>query len=290
MSAVASRGSSTLGSIIRTGAEQLHQAGLEGAWNETLLLACYAFGLRKAALLTRLDRFANAGGAARLEQLIARRTRREPVAYLVGEREFYGRPFFVDRRALIPRPETELLVEVALRELSPGPRRPLVVDVGTGTGCIAATLALEAPSMRVIAADVSESALDLAGTNLLRHGLAGSVRLLRGDLLSWLGSGPDLVVANLPYVPSETWESLPSDVRDFEPRLALDGGPGGAELIFRLLEQAARLGIGALLAELDPRHASQVRAAAAAAFPGRAVEVLTDLAGRERLLRVGRSA
>jgi release factor glutamine methyltransferase len=279
---------STLGSLIRDAAEQLHQSGIEGAWNEALLLCCHASGLPKAALLTRLDQPGNPGDTARIEQLIARRIRREPVAYLLGEREFYGRPFFVDHRALIPRPETELLVETAVQELRRGPQRPLVVDVGTGTACIAATLAIEAPSTRLIAADLSPSALDLARANLARHGLTGSVHLVRGNLLSWLGAPPDLVVANLPYIPSETWDSLPPDVREFEPRLALDGGPGGAVLIHELLGQAARLGVGGLLAELDPRHAGQVHDAVRAAFPDRVVEVLADLAGRQRLLRVAR--
>jgi release factor glutamine methyltransferase len=279
-----------LGGLVRSGAGQLHRAGRGGAWNEAVILACHAVGLSRAALIAHPERPVGPAESARFEQLVARRALGEPIAYLVGEREFYGRPFFVDRRALIPRPETELLVEAALQELSRGAPRPLVVDVGTGSGCIAATLALEAPSARVVAADLSASALSLARRNLARHGLERSVRLVCGDLLRWLGQAADLLVANLPYIPSEAWSALPPDVRDSEPRLALDGGPGGAVLIRRLLVQAARLGVGALLAELDPRHADEVRAAAQSAFPGRPVEVLADLAGRQRLLRIGRAA
>jgi release factor glutamine methyltransferase len=208
------------------------------------------------------------------------------MAHIVGECEFYGRAFLTDPRALIPRPETELLVETAVELLRDGPPDPLVVDVGTGTGCIGITLLLETPA-RVVLSDVSYAALQLARLNLSRYGLTDRVQLVRGDLLSWLSSPADLVVANLPYIPSEAFLDLSPDVRDYEPRLALDGGPGGTKLLLELLRQASACQVGALLAELDPRQADILSIAARRMFPDRPIHVLPDLAGHRRLLRVG---
>jgi release factor glutamine methyltransferase len=219
--------------------------------------------------------------------LIERRAHSEPLAYLLGSVEFYGRPFAIDRRALIPRPETELLVERALRVLAEEQGSPLVVDVGTGSGCIAATLALEAPHVRVVGSDVAANALGLAAENVRRHALECRVPLVRGNLLSWLRATPRLIVANLPYVPRAALAELPVDVRCFEPLPALDGGPDGAELIVGLLDQARELGFGQLLAEIDCRHARVVKSAAASRFPARPVAILPDLSGRERFLLVG---
>jgi release factor glutamine methyltransferase len=324
----------TVGSLVQRATDQLRDAGIDCPWNEALLLAGHTLDLSTAALLTRLDQPAPPSTIARLTSLVARRAAHEPTAYLRGQREFYGRPFQVDPRVLIPRPETELLVDLALETLHVTPflgprasspprpgctgrrsaerrpslagrtggwtaqhrpaaraieneRGPFVVDVGTGSACIAATLALELPAARLFAVDPSPDALAVARANLHRHHLAHCVRLIQGHLLSWLRSPPDLVVANLPYIPAEAWHELPPDVRDYEPRLALDGGPGGATLLLQLIDQAATLGVPTLLAELDPRHAEVVRLAARAAFPGRPVEILPDLAGLDRVLHVG---
>jgi release factor glutamine methyltransferase len=279
----------TVRALVAEGTRRLQQADLERPRAEASLLAGHALGLDKTALVAHPELTAGPDQTHRYDALVERRARGEPLAYLTGEREFYGRSFLVDPRALIPRPETELLVETALAEFSTGPAQVSIVDVGTGSGAIAATLALELPGARVIVSDISPEALDLARENLGRHGLGRRVPLVRGDLLGWLRGPVDLVVANLPYVPAETFDSLPRDVREYEPRLALDGGHGGARLLMRLLEQASRLEVGTLLAELDPRHADEVRVKAVSYFPDRPVDILQDLAGRERLLRVGRA-
>lgn len=281
-------GDRCLGDLVTNAAERLARAGVEHPRAEAIILACHCFGLERTVPYAHPELPIAEAAAARFAVLVERRARHEPLAYLVGEREFYGRPFTVDRRVLIPRPETELLVDLALQELRRTEAPALVVDVGTGSGCIAATLALEAPAARVVAVDIDVAALQVAHANLTRHGLARRVHLVQGDLLSWLGCPVDLVVANLPYVPSERFPELPSDVRDYEPRYALCGGPGGARIILALLEQASSLGVGALLAEIDAGHAQQVVAAARALFPDRTVELCPDLAGQERFIRVGR--
>src|SRR5262249_8667508 len=134
--------------------------------------------------------------------------------------------------------------------------------------------------------DLSEAALEVATLNADRHGVREHIGLIRGNLLAWLGRAPDVVVTNLPYIPSETLGQLPLDVRGFEPIDALDGGPGGAVLGSRLLERARRLGAGAIVAELDPRHAAAVLQLARKLFPDRRADLVDDLAGLPRVLRV----
>jgi release factor glutamine methyltransferase len=288
----------TVQDLLAGGALRLSQRGIELSWAESVLIASHVLGAEKGMLLAHPEQAVGAEQAGHFYELIERRARFEPIAYLIGEREFYGRSFLVDRRALIPRPETELLVEAALAQLRELSSSPLVVDVGTGSGCIAGTLALELPEARIVAVDISSSALELARLNLQRLGVSERVRLVHGDLLTWLRLDPHpdrrrltwndfVIVANLPYIPAEAYGALPPDVQEYEPLLALDGGPAGTGLLARLLLQASKLRIGGLLAELDPRQAHDVRAMARSCFQGRAVDVLADLAGRERLLRVG---
>ena len=283
----------TVQELLAAATRRLSIAGLERPALEATALACHCLGLDKASLLAHPERPVDLEHARRCVELIERRAGFEPLAYITGEREFYGRSFAVDRRVMIPRPETELLVETALEELRKEPPEAWIVDVGTGSGCVAATLALEVPAAQIVAADVSAAALEVARRNVERHGLSGRVRLVRGNLLGWLqpGSGNRgvIVVANLPYIPAEAFDALPPDVRRFEPRLALDGGPGGTRLLAELLEQASELGVGLLLAELDPRHADVVQAMAQRCFPDQPVAVLPDLAGHPRLLRAGRA-
>lgn len=273
-----------LGDLLDDAAARLARAGIAEPRAEATILACRTFGLERTTPFAHPELLISQEDACRFAALVERRARHEPLAYLIGEREFYGRPFHVDPRVLIPRPETELLVELALQELRHSEGPALVVDVGTGSGCIAATLALELPSVRVIAVDISWEALQVARLNLERYGLERRVQLVQGDLLTWLAGPADLVVANLPYVPAESLSALPPDVLDYEPKRALCGGPGGASLILALLQQASRIGVNALLAELDPRHAREVLETARLLFPQRSIDIRRDLAGWERIL------
>ena len=277
------------GALIAFAADRLAAAGVPEPRLEASLLLAHVLRGTRACLLAHPDALVPPDAIARFERLLARRVDREPYAYLIGEREFYGRLFKVDRRALIPRPETELLVDAARERAGALPARPLAIDVGTGSGCLAITLALELPGAHLVAGDISTEALQLAAENVERFGLQKRVRLVRGDLLSWLGQRPDLVVANLPYIPDETMAELPDEVRLYEPERALRGGPGGATLIRPLLRQAAALEAGLVLAEVDARHAEAVLADARRGLPDYRARLQPDLSGRPRLLILERS-
>lgn len=228
----------------------------------------------------------------RYRDLVLRRAGGEPVAYLVGERAFYDVTLSVDRRVLIPRPETEMLVEEALSWCRREDHHCLrIADVGTGSGALAVTLAQHLPNARVWAIDRSLEALAVAVRNIARHGLAGRVAPVCGDLLAPLSGSLDLIVANLPYVPAERIASLDAGVRDYEPRLALDGGPDGLDVIQRLLPQAAeRLAAsGLLVLEIDEGQGDAVAAAARALLPDARTGVCRDYAGLERMVRVERA-
>jgi len=197
----------------------------------------------------------------------------------------------VSPAAPIPRPETELLVDEALaqaRRLRPTRPQPHIVDVGTGCGAIALAVAMRLPAARVTAIDTSQAALDLARRNAERLGLSGPVRFALGDLLSPLDEGADIIVANLPYVPSGEWEGLAPEIRSYEPRAALDGGPDGLRLIARLLSEApAHLrSPGALVLEIGDDQGAAVTALARKAFPAAAIAVKKDLASLDRAVVV----
>jgi release factor glutamine methyltransferase len=207
----------------------------------------YAAGEGESALLARDEETVSAADRARYRDFLERRQRGEPVAYLFGRKEFYGRDFAVDDRVLIPRPETEALVEIALALDLPANAR--VLDLGTGSGAIALTIAAERPSFEVVATDLSLGALDCARRNRRRHGLERRVALARMDLASALAVAPfDLVVSNPPYVDPEEPELVAPDVRTYEPHLALFAAERGFAVIARLLALARDLVPGAFLA------------------------------------------
>lgn len=225
--------------------------------------------------------------ASALHELLARRLASEPIAYLLGEREFYGRTFRVDRRALIPRPETELLVDIG-REATARFRDPVVMDIGTGAGAIAISLALEA-NVPVVATDVSYAALQLARENAFLH--QADVRFVQTDLLNGVNGPLHVVLANLPYVPRG--RQLPRDVKAYEPHVALFGGEHGTELIQRLLHEAKPLlAEDAVLAvELDEEaQAGPVAALARELYPHAEVSVCRDAGGYDRVVRVARDS
>ncbi len=267
---------------------RLQDAAVEEAALEADVLVRHVLGLERADLLARPETPLAPAQAATLEGLLARRERREPLAYLLGRREFHGLDFRVTPAVMVPRPETETLVEEALAWARSRPAPVTVADVGTGSGCIVVSLAVRLPDVRFLATDVSPAALAVAEENAHRHGVARRVRLLSGHLLQPLPGPVDLVVANLPYVPSGRLDSLQPEVRDYEPRGALDGGPDGTDLLRPLLRQAGsylRPG-GALMLEIDEEQGPALAEAARSAFPAAAVSVLPDLSGRDRVLVV----
>ncbi|MBM3188444.1 MAG: peptide chain release factor N(5)-glutamine methyltransferase [Chloroflexi bacterium] len=286
----------TIGESLRQATGALALSGSETPRLDAELLLSAALGTERPQWVVRWGERLEAPAAQRFEELLRRRIAHEPMAYLLGRRAFYDIELTVDARVLIPRPETELLVDEALAWAVARGSRPLrVVDVGTGSGALAIVLARRLPQARILATDLSWEALQVARTNVARYGLAERVSLLQGDLLAPLAGPVDLILANLPYVPRERLASLPRDVADYEPRLALDGGAEGLEAIRRLLTQApALLAIpGLLLLEVDDAHAATVAADAAAAFSQAGVSdarvsVLYDYAGLERVVRITR--
>ena len=214
---------------------------------------------------------------------LARRLDDEPTAYIIGHREFYGRDFLVDASVLVPRPETELLVEKAL-EIVRKHRLSVIAEVGTGCGAVAISLALELPHVRVYATDISASALEVARANSRKHGVSDRVRLLSSDLLGALPEPVEMVVANLPYVRES---DLPrSGPVSREPRLALDGGTDGLDKIRRLCSQAKAVpgSGGYLLLEVGEGQARAVSTFLHDLFPPALVEVTPDLSGIDRVV------
>jgi release factor glutamine methyltransferase len=223
--------------------------------------------------------------------LVDRRSEGTPLPYLIGEIEFYGLAIEVTPDVLIPRPETELLVELALNRLSTIVD-PRVVEVGTGSGCIAVALAIAAPALHLYATDLSCAALAVARHNAERHGVVERIAWIRADLLTAMGAAIDLIVSNPPYVAASEWQELPQSVRQ-EPQSALVAGPEGTEVILRLLHQACgRLTErGCLLVEIGERQSETALTLARAVFAKRLrsesqTRIHQDLAGKDRVLEI----
>ena len=265
--------------------QRLAAAGVDDAHLEAELLLAHALGVSRTSLLSRLSELLTRQEADAFDALVARRLKREPLAYIVGEREFYGLRIACDATALIPRPETELLVELALREARTR-THARIADIGTGTGCIAVAIAVHAADAAVTAIERSRSALALARRNVDAHLRAGRVDLREGNLLEGAGEF-DVIVANLPYVSRAAYAALQPEVLR-EPRDALVGGESGTDVIEALIAQApAHLAPGGVLAvEMDPAQRDELTQVARAAFRGARIETLGDLAGHDRVLVV----
>ena len=228
-----------------------------------------------------------------LNSVIERRRKREPLAYILGRKEFYGVNLLVNSDVLIPRPETELIVEHTLFMGLMGMETAelTIADVGTGTGAIAINLALHLPSAKIYAIDYYDPVLDVSSYNIRSHNVADRITLLKGDLLDPLPEPVDLIVANLPYLPTERIPSLQPEIQ-WEPTEALDGGADGVDLIRRLLEQASdpsdpRLNNnGIIILELDPEQIPEIRNITNKLFPSAQISVELDLAQNERIFVV----
>ena len=255
----------TLHERIATARRQLQAAGLPAgaAAIDAEVLARHILGWDRAQLFSRHRDAAPAGFAERYQSLLNRRARREPVAMITGTREFWGRDFAVTPDTLVPRPETELIVEEALQAL--GERPSTVIDIGTGTGCLAVTLAAERPQARIAATDISHQALLVARANAARHRVEERIHFIRTDLASGVGVQADVIVSNPPYVPEREAGILQPDVADYEPPTALFGGPDGMAAIDRLLATVAPLLApgGVFIVEFGYGQEDPVREAAA---------------------------
>lgn len=273
--------------------------GLSSPRLEADLLICHALGIRRVDLYVRFDQPLSADELTRVRALVERRRKHEPIAYITGSRGFYGRAFAVDARVLIPRPETELLIELALEHLpplgaidsvsdAPVQSRPTrrALDVGTGSGILAITLACEREDLVCDAVDLSQDALVVARANAETLGVSDRVRFLHGSLLEPVkGDKYSMILSNPPYIASREIDGLMPDVRQYEPRSALDGGASGYELIEPLLAMAREaLEPGGLFAmEFGHEQGAGVLARARAAGFEDAV-IKKDLAGLDRVL------
>ena len=298
----------TVGEVLRDAASRLTESGSETPRLDAEVLLAHVLRVDRATLLAGPEAGLGADHAREFELFVERRARGEPVSYIRGLKEFYGLAFVVDPRALIPRPETETLVDVALAHiaarLTAAPREPgaplRVWDVGTGSGAIAVAIAVESrrkgygSDIRLRASDVSADALGLAIENAVVHGVADAIEFVTADLTEVVDStdsldSVDLLVTNLPYIPSAMIPTLPV-AASFEPRSALDGGEDGLGVIRRLIAQlpAVLKEEGAALLELGSDQADAVQAMVAKLGRGWSSAVQHDLAGSARVIEIRR--
>ncbi|HEY7940344.1 MAG TPA: peptide chain release factor N(5)-glutamine methyltransferase [Candidatus Limnocylindrales bacterium] len=292
--------------LLEPAVARLRASGSPSPRLDAELLLGHVLGVDRAAVLAHPEAPVGTGQAAALETALARRAQGEPVAYIRGVKEFYGLALTADPRALIPRPETELLVDLAQAwvraRLTSAPRAadtpPVVVlDVGTGSGAIAVALAVTfrrrgyGDAVCLLASDVSADALGLAVENAVGHGVADAIEFRRADLLAGVAAGADgtvdLLVANLPYVPSGDLPGLPV-AASFEPPLALDGGPDGSSVIARLLEDLEHVLApdGVALLEIGDGQEDRLRALVSERLPGWTSVLHDDLGGSPRVLEL----
>jgi release factor glutamine methyltransferase len=269
----------------RAAITRLRQAGIETAVLDADLLLGHVLGLRKEDLYAHPEAALPARELERYDALVARRARGEPVAYLRGVKEFYGLEFTADPRALIPRPESELLVEHVVQRLH-AQVAPLVCDLGTGSGAMAIALAIALPRAQLIATDASADAIALALDNAARHRVAERIAFRVGDLLTPVHEPLDAVVANLPYLTTAEVDAGRGTSIEFEPRAALDGGADGLDVIRRAIGGLApHLGADAIVAfECAPQQAAAVAGLIESAL-GQRAGIVRDLAGAARFVR-----
>ena len=274
---------------LRQAREKLRASEVEDTGFEAEYLLRHALGCTREFLLIALDSDISSPDQLRFDSIIDRRAAGEPSAYITGHKEFYGLDFKVDSRALIPRPETELLVELALelaaRHTSRGEGLN-IADVGVGCGAIAIALAVNLSGARVVATDISPAAFKLASENVSRHRVEDRVTLLNRDLLDSVSGPIDILVSNPPYIPSSQVDILPREIRDHEPRVALDGGEDGMTVIEKLICQAKdklRPG-GAMFVEIGWDLGERALARSLELWPESEVSITPDLAGLDRVL------
>lgn len=290
----------TIRTALQLATQQLTQARqalhlpVENPRLDAQILLSHVLGQERSYLYTYPEHILDAHQEHHWHALIARRTQGEPVAYLVGSTEFYGLEFSVDKRVLIPRPETELLVDAALklcRQHLDNGRIPVIADIGTGSGAIPISLAVQEPRLpSIYAVDISSDALAVAHLNCTYHGMTDRVRLLQGDLLDPLPEPVDLLLANLPYVGTDEQASMLPDVLAYEPHLALFSGPTGLDLLQRLLQEAyqpTKLHAGAtLLLEMGYQQHTALTQLVLAVWPHAHITCIRDYAGWDRILQI----
>ncbi|HKA22136.1 MAG TPA: peptide chain release factor N(5)-glutamine methyltransferase [Blastocatellia bacterium] len=287
----------TIAQAIAEGVRKLHASGIEQERRTAGLLLCHVIGIDRTHLLTKSEEHIDDLKYKVYLRLLERRAAGEPVQYLTGHQEFYGLDFFVTPDVLIPRPETELLIEQVLKIVdAEGLNNPLIVDVGTGSGCIAVTLAANLFNARLIATDASQPALIIALNNAAKHQVTDRIEFLEGDLLEPLNNRKltasiDLIASNPPYVDEDLKSSIQREVRDWEPHEALFGGVDGIEFYRRLVSDCPeylKTG-GHLVVEIGYGQLEAIESMVAGSPSLKLVEVTNDLQGIPRTLTMLKS-
>jgi release factor glutamine methyltransferase len=278
----------TVSEVLKQGRQALASISETPSLDTQLLLA-YALKRKKEWVLAHPENHLSTSELSTFEEYLDRLVSGEALPYLLESWEFYGRSFHVTANVLIPRPETELLIENALGFLRSHPEARLCADIGTGSGCIAISLALEIPDLHVIAVDVSPSAIEVARVNTRKHGVDDRVKLIVSDLLRPFDFRFSLICANLPYIPSERLGRLA--VAEREPTLALDGGMDGLDVIRRLARDLPEWLVpgGRALLEVDSSHAHVLAGELTSMYSSVRTDVLKDLSGRDRVVMLDRT-
>jgi release factor glutamine methyltransferase len=264
----------------------LAKAGIPLPWLDAEILVAHVIRSSRERLHSHPERLLTVAQRVRLRRLTSRRTARVPVPYLVGEREFYGHMFRVTPAVLIPRPSSELLVELAVDWLNAHPNARRLIDLGTGSGAVAISVAKAVPRVVIEARDVSAPALRVAADNIAHHRLRRRITTVRGNLLR-AAKPADVILANLPYIPEALRRVRPKEL-EYEPALALDGGKDGLTLIRMALAQAPAVvkSGGLVLFECDPAQTRRIVRLAQGLWPAADVSVHKDLAGLDRVVRI----
>jgi release factor glutamine methyltransferase len=279
----------TVKTALSSASQRLQAAGCDTPFLDAEVLLAHALNQSPTWLVAHRDAPLAADQVQLFAECVTQREKRKPVAYIVGHKEFFGLDFTVAPEVLIPRPETELLVEEAIKILT-GKKAPTIADVGTGSGCIAIALACHLPGATIDAIDISSAALHVAQANAVRHLVANRIKFSTGNLLASLKKPVDLIISNPPYV-GRSYLCAPTtmpEVRQFEPRLALDGGYTGLDIIEELLAQSRNklVSDGTLLVEIGYDQGEQVLSLAGKYFPKAKRSIKQDLARLDRVLMV----
>jgi release factor glutamine methyltransferase len=279
-----------VGRAILAAKQRLEDAKCDTPHLDAQMILAHILQVERSWLFAHHEHALSAAETDAFTSLINRRMQHEPVAYLVGHKEFYGLDFVVDRRVLIPRPETELLVDSVIDHVTMREEQPVsVVDVGTGSGAIALAIAANCPNAYLFAIDLSLDALAIAQQNVRHLDVRNQVTLLQGDLLKPLPTKVDMIVANLPYITNSDYQHLMADVRDYEPQLALEAGPQGLDAIARLLEQAPHhlQDHGLIFLEIGHDQGEAVVHLARTCFPqALSIRLRQDYHGHDRLVMI----
>jgi len=287
----------TLNSVLKEAVDTLSLNHIEQARLEAKLLLAHVLKLRKEDIIIRSDQELKHPQGEKFQQLVERRCRKEPLAYIIGHREFWSLEFKVNPKVLIPRPETEGIIERLLNLAGDeaGKKNIRVLDVGTGSGVLAIVSAVEIPKAQVTAVDISDDALEVARHNSFKHQVADRIEFLKMDLThDWnlpQDSCYDFILSNPPYIPSRELERLMPDVRDFEPRAALDGGPDGLECYRCIVTKAfpyLKPG-GHLIFEVGDDQAGPVKQSLQLHGGMDPIEIIQDLSGRDRVVSARRA-